>query len=429
MIKLFTGFLIFILNVLVTGIFAQIPNSAYVVNTLGENLSVIKLDEESVNRNAEPLGLYTNQIVIRNEKGYVVNSGDNEIQVIDLVTSNTLKRIDLKNGSNPYAMDFVNDSVAVVSLLLKNEVSIVNVNSGQIIDTIAVGTGPEGVEYYNGKVYVANTGFQSVGNYSDGMVSVIDITDYSVSEIPVGINPQAVAVSPDGDIVVACTGNYADIGPQMDVIDTEEDTVKLSVPVNVTITNVVVSSDRKAYLATFGSSVLVYNLETHTFERDENNPLPGGPGIAVDSENRVFITDFITDSVYVYGSDHQKLNSYLVGDGPLSIALYEANPSHLAQGEAKTFANFILFQNYPNPFNPITSIKFQLFERSRVSVTIYNLLGQKIKTLLDRRMRSGLHEVEWNGRNQQGIAAPSGIYFYKIKSGNSSEIGKMQLIR
>ena len=85
---------------------------------------------------------------------------------------------------------------------------------------------------------------------------------------------------------------------------------------------------------------------------------------------------------------------------------------------------FNLSQNYPNPFNPITTINFQIPIANNVDLSIYNLLGQKIETLVSGRQPAGRYQVEWDAR---GFA--SGVYFYKIEAGNFIEVKKMIIIR
>ncbi len=71
-------------------------------------------------------------------------------------------------------------------------------------------------------------------------------------------------------------------------------------------------------------------------------------------------------------------------------------------------------ENYPNPFNQSTTIKYALMENSKISIEIYNIRGQKIKTLIDSKMKYGPHSILWNGKDEKGKAVPSGVYFYKM---------------
>jgi plastocyanin len=81
-------------------------------------------------------------------------------------------------------------------------------------------------------------------------------------------------------------------------------------------------------------------------------------------------------------------------------------------------SDFTLLQNKPNPFSSITEIQFSLARPTRVKVEIFNLTGQKIKTLAQGDMVSGFHSLNWDGRDLNNKKAPNGIYFYSIKSGD-----------
>jgi hypothetical protein len=83
-----------------------------------------------------------------------------------------------------------------------------------------------------------------------------------------------------------------------------------------------------------------------------------------------------------------------------------------------------LFQNYPNPFNPVTIINYQLSMICEVDLSIYNLLGEKVATLVSDFQDAGLHSVEWDASD-----FASGVYFYRLQAGNFSNIRKMVLIK
>ncbi len=92
---------------------------------------------------------------------------------------------------------------------------------------------------------------------------------------------------------------------------------------------------------------------------------------------------------------------------------------------------FKLHQNFPNPFNPSTTITFTLSENisSKVTLDIYNALGEKVVTLLNEKKAPGQYNIVWNGRNNQNDPLPSGIYFYQLKAGRNIQSKKMTLIR
>ncbi len=90
---------------------------------------------------------------------------------------------------------------------------------------------------------------------------------------------------------------------------------------------------------------------------------------------------------------------------------------------------FSLSQNYPNPFNAGTDIKYSIPNRSHVAIEIYNLLGQKIKTVVDEEKRAGHHTVTWDATDNRGNTVASGIYFYRIKASDHSDSKKMLLLK
>ena len=85
---------------------------------------------------------------------------------------------------------------------------------------------------------------------------------------------------------------------------------------------------------------------------------------------------------------------------------------------------FELSQNYPNPFNPSTNIEFTIPVSSNVQLTVFNLLGQKVATLIDGRMNSGKHIARFDARS-----LASGVYFYRLQAGDFTLQRKMTLIK
>ncbi len=92
-------------------------------------------------------------------------------------------------------------------------------------------------------------------------------------------------------------------------------------------------------------------------------------------------------------------------------------------------STFLVYQNYPNPFNPETTFKLDLPTSVQVTVTIYNTLGQVVRTLYKGNLNAGTYSFTWNSRNDYGVLSPSGIYFYKIQAGDYSSMKKMILMK
>ncbi len=85
--------------------------------------------------------------------------------------------------------------------------------------------------------------------------------------------------------------------------------------------------------------------------------------------------------------------------------------------------------NYPNPVNPRTQIDFFVPEDAMVEVSVFNLLGQKVVSLLEKELSAGLHSVEWDGTDRYGHQAASGVYFYRMTTPTTSETRKMVLVK
>jgi hypothetical protein len=101
-------------------------------------------------------------------------------------------------------------------------------------------------------------------------------------------------------------------------------------------------------------------------------------------------------------------------------------PSEI-QGELPS--RYCLNQNYPNPFNSSTRISFDLYEDARVELSVYDLLGRKVSTLMDQYLTVGSHDVTWNGRSDKGENMASGVYFYRLQANDFSETKRMLLMK
>jgi hypothetical protein len=100
-----------------------------------------------------------------------------------------------------------------------------------------------------------------------------------------------------------------------------------------------------------------------------------------------------------------------------------------AKGSDLRPQHFSLSQNHPNPFNPQTSIKYALPQDAQARLTIYNILGQKVATLVDEYQSAGYSTVWWDGKDANGDEVSSGVYFYRLTAGDFSEVKKMMLVK
>jgi hypothetical protein len=121
--------------------------------------------------------------------------------------------------------------------------------------------------------------------------------------------------------------------------------------------------------------------------------------------------------------------------GPLGFAamsdmsIAPGDPTAIENEEPAVASTFALEQNYPNPFNPSTRIRYALSNPAQVTLKIYSLLGQHVRTLVDQKQDRNFYEVAWDGRNDNGMAMPSGVYFYQIRAGNEVATRRMLFLK
>ncbi len=97
--------------------------------------------------------------------------------------------------------------------------------------------------------------------------------------------------------------------------------------------------------------------------------------------------------------------------------------------DASSYLAFAIKQNYPNPFNSSTTIEFSLTERGLTSIDVYNVTGQKVRSLFSGIMPAGVHSVVWNGRDDKGIHVTSGIYFSRMGMGSKVAVHRMLFLK
>jgi len=111
--------------------------------------------------------------------------------------------------------------------------------------------------------------------------------------------------------------------------------------------------------------------------------------------------------------DKQYTRNLGVGDG-IELYTIDNTQTSVEKENLQVAGDFDLFQNYPNPFNPSTNIQYELKSDTRIELSIFNTLGQKIRTLVNGHQLTGSYTVSWNGLLDTGAPAPSGVYIYQL---------------
>lgn len=171
-------------------------------------------------------------------------------------------------------------------------------------------------------------------------------------------------------------------------------------------------------------------LEAGNFPIDLNDNLKVSPALGdIDNDGDL---DLVVSTVTELRLLDLKRNGYS------NWIMHRGNPGRTANfynaltpnaNEIANVADLSLIGNYPNPFNPQTRISFSLKDQSPVEISIYNIKGQKIRTLIDKKLEAGQHNVIWDGKDSNNKSVSSGIYLYRMKNGKFTKSKKMILLK
>ena len=146
---------------------------------------------------------------------------------------------------------------------------------------------------------------------------------------------------------------------------------------------------------------------------------------AAEGDHRVAFLSFPFEDVKTAEADpnNQKtlLNRILHWFGPIPTGV---------DGESPVLAKLSLGQNFPNPFNPTTTLAFTVpADAGRVTLTVHNVSGQVVRTLVDGELAAGPHSLPWDGTDGSGHALASGVYFARLSAGGQARTAKMALLK
>ncbi len=182
-------------------------------------------------------------------------------------------------------------------------------------------------------------------------------------------------------------------------------------PANSAVSRLAFDSGNAVYAATQSEGIF-YSADGGSNWTAKNEGLPTSNGfyplfnfLYVDPDNIVFAGTY-DDGLFIGG------------DMPTSVNV----PGH-------TPARFSLLQNYPNPFNPATTIRYDLPHASHITLSIYNILGQQVVTLVDEFQPAGSQSVVWDGKDRSGKPVVSGIYIYRLTAGDFQQANRMFLTK
>ena len=136
-----------------------------------------------------------------------------------------------------------------------------------------------------------------------------------------------------------------------------------------------------------------------------------------------------TDSIRIIGEEMEITDFYAYDSKLVEFSWSDITTKAHEEYRKVLPYQFRLHQNYPNPFNPVTMIEYSLPWKSHVTIEVFNLLGQRVRTLVDKEMSSGSYTAFWDGTSTDGQKVTTGVYLYRLKAGDHVETKKMLLLK
>ena len=300
-----------------------------VVNTLSETLSRLEPGTGTLTVQAAVTGTWTNRIAdaLDGRVLLVTDSGSNEIALLDAGSLQRIGAIDVGPGRNPWLARALSTTEAVASNWLAGEVRVLDLSRREATTAVFTTPGPEGFVLIGRTAFVACTNYQGAqGTYGEGRVDVVDLdAGRVVASIPVGMNPQDVAVGPDGMVHVICTGDYAaSTGGEADVVEPSLRMLLGTVPLAGAPGRLAAGSDGAMWVVGYSGGVQRYDPRSRVLLADPMDPdldRPGLSAIAADPANdRLFVTAFEDDLLLAVDASTRRITgAWIVGDGPVDV--------------------------------------------------------------------------------------------------------------
>ena len=393
----------------------------FVLNTTSETVSKINMETGAVNNGFIITGMYPNKMLIVDDYVYIVNSGDNNIQRNDLNSGALLNWINFNDYSNPNDIVKHGDYL-YVSGLLSDKVYKISITTYSIVAEINVGVAPQALKVYNDILYVANSGFQ-YPNFLPGEVSVIDLASFTIIDtIAVPTNPGDMQVDDYGNIHLICIGDYANNTGVVAIIDSETNEIVHLLDFGVYLYGIAISENGRVYIGeAYGSGVYGYDLPDFSIVYDENSAFTTGVSALLSDRGLLFVADagdYMSNStIKVFDSNEVITAQYTAAIGSINLAM---RPKATSIEDSYTANQLQRLQVSPNPFRASIQIDIPRVDRSVSTMQrleVYNVKGQAVRTFL-----TDAESVYWNGRDNHGISAPAGVYLIKLKDSDNSTV-------
>ena len=374
---------------------------------------------------------------------YVTNRFSNNVSVIKTMDNTVIATIGVGGWPHGVAITPDGEYAYVVNFFKSNSVSVIQTSTNTVVNTISVGSAPKAI------AFILDGEYAYVTNGGSNSVSVIDISTGTVVEtIPVNTNPSGIIIGncpdPNGwiegtvfleggagnveDVIVAAgdestnpnvNGFYSiEIEPGIYSISA---TLENYIPFNDTV-NVVTGQTSIVDIVLYSFDLLappenlIYNNTGDYLYWDPPQTILDWIGYNVYKDDTIIATIPDTSSIILNPSP----GIYFL------TAIYEYGesvPSNIVEvptvgTEDRLQVQNLKLNNYPNPFNELTVINYSLKVSGRISLKIFDMTGNEVRTLVDENQPAGKHSVVWDGTNELGESVGSGIYFCKLQIDN-----------
>ena len=438
---------LFFILIICSTTYAQDLSAVYVLSEGGFSagtsmLSKIDIDEDSFIQNIfNPgnLGLFPDGLLQSGDKLYLTEQGNfgGPGKIYKMETDGTyINSIEI--GTNPYSLTISNEKIYITNGPASN-VSVINKSDLSLLKTIDVGAYPQEIISHNGKIYVSNNSLY--GGAADSTVTVIDAeTDEIIGTIhgrrdPFSFSSISLAISNDDHLLFGCPGS----GESGIIYKVElEGFTKIdsfSIPSYGLDKDICVDKNsNKLFFKSSTNEIVKLDLTTREVDvvvSDQNLLSINGYAYEYMSGHHYIADarDFASNGSFnIYNNEGDFVNTYETSISPRRIVIAYDEGAVSVNNDVIS-SNYKLEHNYPNPFNPTTIITFTIpFNKSResenVRLTVFNVLGNAVKTLVNENRKHGTYSATFNAEN-----LASGIYYYRLQAGNFSKTMKMMLLK
>ncbi len=413
-----------------------------------DKLGMYDLTENQNYPQIQTLGKLANYLYIWKNNLFVVTSGgfsspQTTLEIIPLATfcdfistqdtsvfdnQNTI--VELENGGNAYTVVGLTDSTVVVTLAASSKLQVVNLLTGEITNTISenvIGNPQGSSEIDDNYVAIAMADwFAGLGN----SIAVFNRTTEQIEfTIPIRLNTTDVMRLSDGNLLATSWGSWSgdeNYGSVMKINPISfEITDTLDFNVNIKFTKLIEINDSLIYGTGWDVNFITLSglINNNMFEFVyQSEGIFSGDILAKLNDGKLAAQ--FNGGIHIY--DEYENEIIMFENDFVNFAISTELPQFSAIENETQATNFRLFQNYPNPFNPSTEIRFNIPQDSNVKLELFNTLGEKVATLINKEMSAGSHNYQLSISNYQ---LPSGIYFYKLQSGSFISSKKMLLLK